>query len=223
MKNIHVSLNKDQSYQPFTIKRFEELFDLHYLEQLEFKDWKTEQWIRNRCHMSHQKGKMGQLALWLGKIHGYQIDQANIPDVSIRWISDQIGYGLFTNKPLKKWEFIGEYTGILRERNLFFRNINDYCFMYPRAWISLKAFTIDSKKHGNFTRFINHSDTPNCESVSVFHNGIFHIIFRTIKEISEGSQLTYDYGSIYWQARKKLPEPPLEELMATEALELLKR
>ena len=98
----------------------------------------------------------------------------------------------------------------MRRRGLLRRDVNDYCFQYPREWTATKAFTIDSEDQGNYTRFINHSDTPNVESRSFFHDGVFHIAFRTIEEIEAGSELTYDYGEIYWNNRKKISGLPHE-------------
>jgi uncharacterized protein len=221
MKTIKVAFTPDAQAQEITISRFEELFGITYFPHLVFANWEVEDWIRRKCARAFKKGRIKKLALWLGKLHGSQIDAAEIPDLTIRWVSNEIGYGLFTNRPLKQWEFIGEYTGTLRKRNLFFPNINDYCFMYPRAWVSIKALTIDSKTEGCYTRFINHSDYPNCESVAIFHGDIFHIIFRTIQEIPANTQLTYDYGSIYWNRRKKIVEEPIESLIAPEDLKKL--
>lgn len=133
------------------------------------------------------------------------METSAVIDVSIRWICPDMGYGVFTNGFLKKWQFVGEYTGVVRRRRLIFPNLNDYCFMYPREWISPKLFTIDSEREGNFTRFINHSDTPNLESVAVFKGGVFHIVFRTTEDILPGKELVYDYGPVYWRKRKKLP------------------
>lgn len=200
---IKVAFAYDSPPKEYSLDRFEALFEIAYLPHLEFADWKVEQLIRKKCSKAHKKGRIGQLAIWLGNLHKAQLDKAEIPDLTIRWIHESIGYGVFANQPLKKWEYVGEYTGLLRRRHLFWPNINDYCFVYPKEWISLKAFTIDSEKHGNYTRFINHSDTPNCESVSVLHNGVLHILFRTIQPIAAGEELTYDYGSIYWLRRKK--------------------
>lgn len=203
MRLIKIALTSSASAKAIPEDRFEEIFSVRYFPQLECSDWTVERWIRKRCEKAHKKGKIGDLALWLGKLHGKAIDEANIPDITIRWIGEAIGYGLYTNQPLSKWEYIGEYTGIIRRRRLIFPDVNDYCFMYPREWIATKAFTIDSEKQGNYTRFINHSDNPNLESVSVYHGGIFHIIFRAIREISAGTELTYDYGDVYWKGRKK--------------------
>lgn len=213
---LKVSLSNSFHYKEYAIERVEKLLHMRYLSHLEFSNWKVESFVKKRCNAAKKKGKIGELALWLGQLHGKDIEQAKIPDIGVRWIGEKIGYGVFATKSLKKWQYIGEYTGTLRQRRLFFPNINDYCFMYPNEWISLKALTIDSQTSGNYTRYINHNDSPNCESVAVYHSGIFHIIFRTIEEIPEGQQLTYDYGDVYWNRRKKLTEEKIEDLIAAD-------
>jgi SET domain-containing protein len=190
-------------------KDFEANFGVRYLPQLEYADWRVERHIKKLCAYALKKDRVGQLALWLGKLHAKELAEGRIPDIEIEWISEEMGYGAFTNRPIKKWEFVGEYTGIVRRRRWVFPNLNDYCFMYPREWISHRLYTIDSEKEGNFTRFINHSDTPNLESVAVFKDGVFHILFRAVEDILPGKELVYDYGPVYWNKRKKVIPLPL--------------
>ncbi len=217
--SLKIALKADEEPKEYPIKRFEELFGVTYLKALTFENWEVESWVRKKCLRADKRGKIGELARWLGTYHAKELAQGDIPDVAIRWMHEKIGYGLFTTKPFKKWQYIGEYTGILRRRSFLFPDINDYCFMYPSQWIPTRSFTIDSKKHGNYTRFINHKDEPNCESVSVYHDGVFHILFRTIKDIPAGVELTYDYGGSYWERRKKLKDKePLENLIPADAL-----
>lgn len=220
-KMITVALKNDDTTREHSIARFEELFGIRYCHHLEFANWEVESWMRRACAKAYKRGKIGQLALWLGRLHGKEIDEKTVPDITIRWIGEEIGYGAFASRAYKKWEYIGEYTGILRRRKLIFPDVNDYCFMYPTAWVSLKAFTIDSKDQGCSTRFINHRDMPNCESVAVFHDGLYHIIFRTTQAIAAGTEFTYDYGDIYWHRRKKLPEEPIESLIDPDDLKTL--
>lgn len=201
--SLKVRPRGETSTHTFDEQGFRDFFKVQYTPQLEFADWKAEQWIRRACIQANRKEKIGNLAKWLGNLHRKALLKPQIPDVTVQWIDPQMGYGLFTNTPLKKWSYIGEYTGLVRRRNLFFPDVNDYCFMYPRAWMALRAYTIDSEKQGNHTRFINHKDVPNCESVSIFHEGVFHIIFRTLEDIPAGTELTYDYGDVYWRRRKK--------------------
>ncbi len=211
---IPVALTASEKPKDYSLTRFEELFGITYLKELTFADWKTEQWVKKACARAHKRKKIGELALWLGSFHDKELTEGTIPAVAVRWMHEKIGYGLFTTQPFQKWQFIGEYTGILRRRSLLFPDINDYCFMYPRQWLSPRLYTIDSVKHGNYTRFINHSDYPNCESVSVYQNGTFHILFRTIREIKADEELTYDYGGLYWLRRRKLKNnEKLEDLI----------
>lgn len=204
MNNLKVVLKGDSEVRNYSIPQFEKIFGITYQTKLLCSDWKVESWLKKKCAQADKRGSIGLFSLWLGHLHNKVLLYHAIPDISIRWIDDFLGYGLFATKPFKKWQYIGEYTGLLRRRNLFFPNVNDYCFMYPRAWMAARAYTIDSEKHGNYTRFINHSDSPNCESLSAYHDGLFRIIFRTVKDVSEGDELTYDYGDIYWKRRKKI-------------------
>lgn len=204
LNQIDVSLTESIKAKKIPIDRFEELFQIRYLRHLEFENWETEQWIKRRCQKADKRGRIGELARWLGHLHRKEIEEAYIPDLSLRWIHEKIGYGLFANRTLQPWEFIGEYTGLVRRRRRLLPDINDYCFMYPHEWFPIRAYTIDGNAQGNYTRFINHSDTPNCESVAVYHGGYLHIVLRTIQEVPQDVQLTYDYGDIYWRRRKKI-------------------
>lgn len=181
----------------------ETAFRFRYLPALTCDHYEVEQWMRRACARAYQKGHIDSLAIWLGKLHGRDLEARRLPNFSIRFVHSQIGYGLFTDQLIQKWGYVGEYTGMLRRRGLFKSDINDYCFMYPRAWVGLKAFTIDSEQQGNYTRFINHSDTPNLESIAVYWDGLFHVIFRAIEEIPAGTELRYDYGDLYWRHRTK--------------------
>lgn len=183
---------------------FERLFDVRYLHHLEYANWWVEDKVRKQCRKALHKDRVGDLAKWLGKLYERKLDEGYLPDVTIRWINEEIGYGIFANRLIRRSEFVGEYTGIVKTRPLLFPRLNNYCFAYPRRTLTLRLFTIDSQSEGNFTRFINHSDTPNCESLAVFHNNVFHIIFRTLHDISPHTQLTYDYGDIFWKKRRKL-------------------
>lgn len=183
---------------------FKELFGVTYLPETTFEHWETEAWVRKKCAAALKKQKIKPLALWLGKLHAKILEKPQTPDCTIYYINETIGYGVLTNQPLKQWHCIGEYAGVVRRRSLLFPDLNDYCFMYPREWVSWKALTIDSEKEGNFTRFINHSDTPNLESVGVFYNGFMRIVFRALRDIAAGEELSYDYGEVYWYHRNKV-------------------
>jgi len=187
-----------------TVSEIEREFQFRYLDRLEFDDYELERWLRKKCHGAEQRDAIDTLQRWLGQLHGRELEKDPLlQNISLRWVCPEIGYGLFTQKAIKKWAYVGEYVGLVRQRALFYRNVNDYCFMYPRAWLGWwKPLTIDSERQGNLTRFINHSNTPNLESLSIYQGGIFRVIFRAITDIAPGVELCYDYGDLYWRKRK---------------------
>lgn len=183
-------------------ERFERIFGIKYITGLQFANWEVEQLVKKQCAKVANRNRIGQNAKWLGTLYSKFIQYPPDPNITIRWINEKIGYGVFTNVDISPWQYFAEYAGILRRRKIIYPDLNDYCFMYPDIGLRLKALTIDSKDHGNYTRFINHSSKPNLESISVFHNGVYHIIFRSIRHIKAGSELTYDYGDYYWRRRQ---------------------
>ena len=59
---------------------------------------------------------------------------------------------------------------------------------------------IDGAKHGNISKYINHSCDPNCTVVILFHNGVLIPAIISNKPIPAGSFLSISYGDDYDQA-----------------------
>lgn len=206
MKTFKVILKDETQLKIMNVEELERAFNIHYLPHLKFDHWKIERYVRKKCERALKRGAFSPLAIWLGKLHQNELSSARVPDITIKVVQPDVGYGIITNRALPCFHFIGEYTGLVRRRPLFFpnRSLNDYCFAYPREWWTLHPLTIDSEKMGNYTRFINHSDHPNLESVGILFDGVFRILFRTLKKVEAGEELTYNYGDVYWDVRKKL-------------------
>jgi uncharacterized protein len=64
-----------------------------------------------------------------------------------------------------------------------------YLFEVNSAW------TIDGSPRHNLARYINHACKPSCESLE--HRG--RIFIKAIRAIQPGEELTYDYGSEYFE------------------------
>ncbi len=131
---------------------------------------------------------------------------ATVP-ASIRYISSEVGYGLFADADIYPGTFIGEYTGVVRENNDHL-TMSDYLYRYPVPDDIGRDFVIDAGS-GNLTRFINHSDTPNCQTGYAFCCGLYHLILTAKDPIRAGQQLSFDYGRKYWRLRGK-PAPLLD-------------
>ena len=144
---------------------------------------------------THEAIELGQR--FIGKIQA-----AYLPSVSVRKMEGEIGYGLFAEEGIEPGSYVGEYTGIVRKNDIrrYLEPLNNYCYEYPVVDSLDRSFVIDATQ-GNFTRFINHSFTPNLKPIHVYYAGFYHLIFLSLRKIEIGEQLFYDYGKNYWYLR----------------------
>jgi len=106
------------------------------------------------------------------------------------------GIGLYANEDITANEMICEYNGEvirkdladLREKRYQKKGIG--CYMFR-----CKDVVIDATRKGNAARFINHSCSPNCESVIICDafSTNHHIVIQAARAICRGEELTYDY------------------------------
>jgi SET domain-containing protein len=99
------------------------------------------------------------------------------------------GLGLYANTDFKKGEKILEYVGEIITVDEADRRGGKYLFELDEKW------TIDGKSRDNIARYINHSCVPNCET-EVDGKRVF---VYTIKKVTAGEELTYDYGKEYFK------------------------
>ena len=102
------------------------------------------------------------------------------------------GLGLFATAPIKKGAFIIEYKG-RRITNAQAEKLeargSRYMYELNSRW------TLDGSSRRNIARYANHSCRPNAESDVVRRQ----VILRAIKNIKPGDEITYDYGSDYFE------------------------
>lgn len=195
MKKNHRIKFSSRPHKPlkeYSVQEFENLSGMIYLPALAFKSRKTYDRIKRLC----AKSSVSERAKWLGAVYGKLIDQSFVNNVFIKWTGEEMEYGCYTAKNLKRDEYIGEFTGLVRPCTIFTRDLNDYCFRYPLYRTFFVVYTIDANMQGNEMSFINHSKKPNAEAVAIFHKGLYHIALRALTDISENDQLFFDYGSL---------------------------
>ena len=143
---------------------------------------------------------------WMGIYFDKEVQQGAHPPVSIRYIDDEVGFGVFAEQRIPSCSFVGEYTGIIQERKR--KQVKDkrYCVRYTVWEMGRRNFIIDAEKMGNFTRFFNHSANPNLSLQTVYWRGMPRMIFITLKEIEEGTQFTFDYGTFFWKKCQQTPK-----------------
>lgn len=177
-----------------------------WLSSLQFAHPKIAEKIKKRSEKALKKGYFSLRQKWLGAYYSKEIRLGHHPHLIVQWIGAEIGYGVMAGESLAKGAFIGEYTGIVRRRTRKDRQ-NFYCFEYAVGDDWKSPFIIDAKDQGNYTRFINHSSSPNLEPVSVYLEGLMHLILIANRPIQKGEHLCYDYGEDYWRKRIFLPLP----------------
>lgn len=101
------------------------------------------------------------------------------------------GLGLFATVPIKRGALIIEYRGRRitnkRAKELEWLRSNRYLFEINSRW------TIDGKARNNLARYVNHACKPNAEAELVRSR----MMFRAIKSIAPGEEVTIDYGEEY--------------------------
>lgn len=100
----------------------------------------------------------------------------------------QTGLGLFAAQAIPERKLIVEYTGpripTRLAQEIDRRRANKYLFEIDNRW------TIDGSTRSNLARYVNHSCDPNAEAES--NRG--RLMYRAIKSIAEGEEITLDYG-----------------------------
>lgn len=185
-------------------KKFQEHFGVGYRSHLYFTDYSFFKETLNNCPWILKKSFLGEENREQGWTYRHQLYSGYKIDLTIKWISEELGYGAFTNIDLKSGDFIGEFTGKVRRLYRRKPDHNEYCFHYPTKLWSLKYTVIDALEEGNEMRFINHSDHPNLQPICLCERNLLHVVFVAKTDIKAGSQLTYDYGKDFWKHRKKI-------------------
>ena len=123
------------------------------------------------------------------------------------------GLGMYSSRDVDKGTMIIEYIGLLirsevaevREKQYDRMNRGIYMFRLDDDWV------IDATIHGGPARFINHSCDPNCQAELVVFDkagGVDkkekRIIITSIRRITKGEELTYDY-KIDFENDDKIP------------------
>jgi hypothetical protein len=196
---------EEKETKEYTVAEFTQVTGHLFVPDLRFENEKTLRNIKKKCMDAFRRGFVNAEKKWLGTLYFEKLRTHYIADVSIRWIDETFGYGLFTERDIKAAEYIGEYAGVVKRRYPFLGRKNDYRFVYPTSFFYIGKYVIDAKDKGNEIRYANHSSDPNCEAISIFSDDMFHVILRAIKDIPAHTQITYNYSDDYWKSRRRVP------------------
>ncbi|XP_004715130.1 histone-lysine N-methyltransferase NSD2 isoform X1 [Echinops telfairi] len=111
--------------------------------------------------------------------------------------TDGKGWGLVAKRDIKKGEFVNEYVGELIDEEECMARIkhaheNDITHFYMLTID--KDRIIDAGPKGNYSRFMNHSCQPNCETLKWTVNGDTRVGLFAVCDIPAGTELTFNYN-----------------------------
>ncbi|KAL9188870.1 hypothetical protein ACHAXT_011360 [Thalassiosira profunda] len=107
---------------------------------------------------------------------------------------EEAGWGLFTDGPLKRGDFVVEYVGEVISQEEAERRGVIYDKMNMSYLFNLSSdFTVDATRKGNLARYANHSTTPNIEPRMIQVNGDMRIGFFAKQDIAARSELFFNY------------------------------
>lgn len=127
------------------------------------------------------------------------INHSNLVGVFVKEITypDHILYGekgLFSRRYWKKFEIIGNYTGVLSEKN-------EGKYLAKLYHDDSYNLCIDGEYYGNELRYINDyrniKNTPNCKFISSIIDGKQQILVVVIEDIPSYNEVLIDYGYDY--------------------------
>ncbi|MBN3316447.1 NSD3 methyltransferase, partial [Atractosteus spatula] len=107
------------------------------------------------------------------------------------------GWGLKTKKSLKKGEFVTEYVGELIDSEECRQRIKHAHENHVTNFYMLtltKDRVIDAGPKGNYSRFMNHSCSPNCETQKWTVNGDVRVGLFALCDIEAETELTFNYN-----------------------------
>jgi hypothetical protein len=188
------------------LARLEEVTGAPYAPHVTFDSSASEQAVRKKVAKALRRGLFSEKERWLGAYYASSIAHPPFPPVSLQWVSEQIGWGVFAEKPIRPHSFIGLYAGVIHKYRRRDRK-NSYCFECLIAPGVGCNYTIDAKNQGGITRYVNHSSQkPNLYCALALHGGLTYVLLCASRLIEPGEELLYDYGPAYWKDRDDLFE-----------------
>lgn len=120
----------------------------------------------------------------------------------LRYISPDVGFGVFSRESIKKGDVISLYSGIMTVHK---PDSLEYAF---EKKLDILNLYLDALQHGNLVRFANHAPsashhekhllTANLDAVTYYVNGIQFVLYTANKEIKKGEQLLVNYGTNFF-------------------------
>ncbi|KAI8926867.1 hypothetical protein BC831DRAFT_399406 [Entophlyctis helioformis] len=123
------------------------------------------------------------------------------------WCGER-GWGLRAREHIKRNTYVAQYLGELisedeADRRDAERKSYHFALDFNRTLLeaqNMDMYIVDASRHGNISRFFNHSCDPNmaayCVQIESTDPNMHHLAFFTKKDVAPGTELTFDYSSM---------------------------
>lgn len=202
---------KNASFNPIFRDRFHICTSIKYLPKVIVEPrWRTS-YEKAWKHFLEKKrprkpfGRFLRFETLLNRIEELGDDLPYCQRVRISFINEEVGYGVFANQFIPPYSILNQYAGILKPDKTIAAD-NDSTFMF----LDFPAYSIDAKKAGNWTRFVNHGQEKGKHTnVLAWEHysrkwGPRIILTASWRGIKKDEQLLYSYGSTYWDEDRYL-------------------
>ncbi|XP_069801195.1 histone-lysine N-methyltransferase NSD3 isoform X2 [Dendropsophus ebraccatus] len=111
--------------------------------------------------------------------------------------TERRGWGLRCKRDIRKGELVNEYVGELideEECRLRLKRAHENGVTNFYLLTVTKDRIIDAGPKGNYSRFMNHSCNPNCETQKWTVNGDIRVGLFALCDIPQGTELTFNYN-----------------------------
>ena len=113
------------------------------------------------------------------------------------------GHGLFAAVDLPPFACLGEYAGLITEdAHAALAAPDEYLMSYPARGLHVSAAEM-----GGLLRFANHAPrgSANIDVYPILLDGAWHMVALTLVHVKATTQLTLDYGSVFWDGQRRTP------------------
>jgi hypothetical protein len=105
------------------------------------------------------------------------------------------GKGLFAMRAMREEDTIGYYNGEIITEKVF--HDPERPFSAYVMWVCRTHIILGEGPKANYTRYINHDDTPN--AFLVVSSRWKTARFEALRDIKPGEEIFFNYGEDYWE------------------------
>lgn len=131
-------------------------------------------------------------------------DDLFVKDLEVKKVNELVGWGVYAKKRIPKKTILTHYAGIIKKDSRV--NISNRHVFGFTGTKKLQEWVVDSEHMTNIASLINHLKKGNIEAFEYYDESGPKIVFKTLRDIEKGEELTYDYGGEYWKGLKEKPQ-----------------